>query len=97
MLLHLFYCVVWFWFIFDLDSKSILKWLWKQIEMRKEKKKEKETLPVVGGLDAYPSRPAPSSLAVGPSEPSSLPPFLSRVRVGRPRSRSGRALSPLLP
>jgi hypothetical protein len=67
MLLHLFYCVLWFWFLFDLILKSILKWLWKQIQMRKEKKKKKNLTCVAGGLEACPSRPAPSSLAVGPS------------------------------
>jgi hypothetical protein len=36
--------------LFDLDSKSILKWLWKQIQMRKEKKKNLPAAQRLGGL-----------------------------------------------
>jgi hypothetical protein len=51
MLLHLFYCVVWFWFLFVLDLKIYLNGL-----ENKCKKRRAYLLP--GGLEARPSRPA---------------------------------------
>jgi hypothetical protein len=61
---------------------------------KKRKRKKRKTLPAA----RWPGSPPETAyslpfLADGPSEPSSFPPFLSRARVGRPRSRSGRALS----
>jgi hypothetical protein len=62
--------------LFDLDSKSILKWLWKQIQMRKEKKKNLPAAQWLGGLPE-PAYSSPLSL-LGRTEPLSL--FFLRPR-----------------
>jgi hypothetical protein len=76
MLLHLFYCVVWFWFLFDLNSKSIFKMALETNLNEKRKEKEKRNLTcAAGGLEACPSRPALLYFAVGPSEAELLCPL----------------------
>jgi hypothetical protein len=52
MLLHLFYCVVWFWYLFDLDSKSIFKMALETNLNEKRKEKGKGNLTYCRGLEA---------------------------------------------